>query len=755
MTLVAYSDSDDSGREHESKQGIGSISARSDGLKRKRSPYEEQQSDLPPLPDSFHDLYSSTTRVSNQDDPSLHAGRQRQFPHVEGQWPTHVYIEFLTDVGQTLPPKVQLHSLLQSDLGTVLPLHISLSRTMMLATYQRQPFTDSLQSAIQESGVRPFTVASDGLRWVANHENNRWFLVVHIKKPPGDELNKLLRASNGVARRHGQPSLYVPQDALRAPVAVHGKYHTSWKRRISVADPLKPEADDFGNASTWQEEDMSAYFHLSIGWTLEEPAESRNEISACLSSQIATKLELAIESVKAKIGNSVVDEQEKYAVAAKIPLYNRGVQKTDPVIIGEAAHECVCEDALVHLKSYKYSSVDKSLISRYILKYYWNGFVELLPLWLAPNMVTLLGFFFILADIILLEIFIPDLVGPAPSWLYYSFACGVWMYSTMDNVDGKQARRTGQSSGLGELFDHGIDSLNCTLASLCETAAMGLGSSPKGVFTALIPCLPMFFSTWETYHTHTLYLGYFNGPTEGLIIACSMMIASGYYGPQIWTQPMTDLIDRPEIFGDASVVDVWIPVIFSTFLFIHLPACVLNVVKARRAQKLPLAPVFVEWLPIVIFTASSTSWLYSPYSTLMRENRLVLFCLTMSFVFGRMTTKIILAHLTRQPFPMWTVMLFPLIGGAILGNLPRVGLPAVTASVELWYLRAYFVFALVAYFRWALLVINSICDYLGINCLTITPKPAPNQTAGTKAANGDISSKAHQAMNGGIDRKRE
>jgi len=26
-------------------------------------------------------------------------------------------------------------------------------------------------------------------------------------------------------------------------------------------------------------------------------------------------------------------------------------------------------------------------------------------------------------------------------------------YSTMDNVDGKQARRTGQSSGLGELFE--------------------------------------------------------------------------------------------------------------------------------------------------------------------------------------------------------------------------------------------------------------------------------------------------------------
>jgi hypothetical protein len=42
----------------------------------------------------------------------------------------------------------------------------------------------------------------------------------------------------------------------------------------------------------------------------------------------------------------------------------------------------------------------------------WNGFVELLPLWLAPNLVTLIGFFFILGNVALLEIYVPDLVGP-------------------------------------------------------------------------------------------------------------------------------------------------------------------------------------------------------------------------------------------------------------------------------------------------------------------------------------------------------
>ncbi|KAI0548867.1 CDP-alcohol phosphatidyltransferase [Xylaria curta] len=420
-----------------------------------------------------------------------------------------------------------------------------------------------------------------------------------------------------------------------------------------------------------------------------------------------------------------------------------------------AVAECVSDDALIHLRSYKYSAVDKSPISNYILRPYWNAFVELLPLWLAPNMVTLLGFCFILANVGLLVIVMPDLVGPGPSWLYLSFAFGLFMYQTMDNVDGKQARRTGTSSGLGELFDHGIDSLNCTLASLLETAAMALGTSKSGVFTALCPCLAMFFSTWETYHTHTLYLGYFNGPTEGILIACSVMAISGIYGPGIWTERIVDLVGEKNLLGydhlvgDHSIRDIWILIIVISLVFGHMPFCVLNVVKARRRNKLPVLPVFLEWIPMAVYTLSIGAWLYSPHSTLMRENHLVLFCLTMSFVFGRMTTKMILAHLTRQPFPYWTVMLIPLVGGAVLGNLPRFGFPAISAHHELLYLWAYFVFALVVYFRWAYLVTTSICAFLGINCLTIPhAKQVENkrkalEAKGLIAANGTANGSAN------------
>jgi hypothetical protein len=43
----------------------------------------------------------------------------------------------------------------------------------------------------------------------------------------------------------------------------------------------------------------------------------------------------------------------------------------------------------------------------------------------------------------------------------------------MDNIDGKQARRTGQSSGLGELFEYGPSSYMTDGSSINNVVAMG------------------------------------------------------------------------------------------------------------------------------------------------------------------------------------------------------------------------------------------------------------------------------------------
>lgn len=47
-----------------------------------------------------------------------------------------------------------------------------------------------------------------------------------------------------------------------------------------------------------------------------------------------------------------------------------------------------------------------------------------------------------------------------PAWAHVFCALGLFIYQTLDAIDGKQARRTGTSSPLGELFDHGCDSIS-------------------------------------------------------------------------------------------------------------------------------------------------------------------------------------------------------------------------------------------------------------------------------------------------------
>ncbi|KAH0837787.1 hypothetical protein J3R83DRAFT_5967 [Lanmaoa asiatica] len=45
------------------------------------------------------------------------------------------------------------------------------------------------------------------------------------------------------------------------------------------------------------------------------------------------------------------------------------------------------QTALKNLKVYAYRGVDKSLLSRYVLGPYWNWFITLWPLTVAPNTV--------------------------------------------------------------------------------------------------------------------------------------------------------------------------------------------------------------------------------------------------------------------------------------------------------------------------------------------------------------------------------
>ena len=59
---------------------------------------------------------------------------------------------------------------------------------------------------------------------------------------------------------------------------------------------------------------------------------------------------------------------------------------------------------------------------------------------------------------------------------------GLFVYQSLDAIDGKQARRTGSANPLGELFDHGCDSISTVFVALSACTAVQLGFYPDWMF---------------------------------------------------------------------------------------------------------------------------------------------------------------------------------------------------------------------------------------------------------------------------------
>lgn len=324
-------------------------------------------------------------------------------------------------------------------------------------------------------------------------------------------------------------------------------------------------------------------------------------------------------------------------------------------------------DKLANLKLYKYSSEDHSIISKYILKRWWNFFVKVFPMNMAPNVVTLLGLMFIILNLLVVFYYDPYLQDDQPRWCYFFYAFGLFMYQTFDGCDGCHARRTGQLGPLGELFDHSIDAINSSLGTFVFASVLKMGYGGLLMLSQFATVCNFYTSTWEEYHTHTLYLSEFSGPVEGVLMIIFVYIFTGIVGPEAWNFRLGAI--------DLSSVGLQVYEINSSIVYVvlGLGSLYFNIISAMKnvtryyeknssAEKAKskidkaykgLTPFFVYYGTIVLYI-----YLYPEVMTSHAFALVLSVCCTIAFSVGR----IILAHLTLQEFPMIQIPMFvPLI----------------------------------------------------------------------------------------------
>ena len=137
----------------------------------------------------------------------------------------------------------------------------------------------------------------------------------------------------------------------------------------------------------------------------------------------------------------------------------------------------------------------------YVTNPIYNTIVQIFPLWLAPNVITLSGLLCAIGSYGIMMHYCPFLEGPAPRWAYLCQAAGIIAYQALDAMDGKQARRTGTSSALGMLFDHGCDALNATVSSVALCASFQLGAGWISFTFWFLTTNVFYWATIEEYYT--------------------------------------------------------------------------------------------------------------------------------------------------------------------------------------------------------------------------------------------------------------
>ena len=126
---------------------------------------------------------------------------------------------------------------------------------------------------------------------------------------------------------------------------------------------------------------------------------------------------------------------------------------------------CMCfgikpipKETLDNMEKFKYSYSDDSYLYNYCMSPCLNKLVNYLPKTLAPNLIT---FFSLMCNVVAFLVSINDngfdFNQPLKKSTCYIIGFSQILYQLLDSVDGKQARRTGNSTPFGMIMDHGCD----------------------------------------------------------------------------------------------------------------------------------------------------------------------------------------------------------------------------------------------------------------------------------------------------------
>ena len=193
--------------------------------------------------------------------------------------------------------------------------------------------------------------------------------------------------------------------------------------------------------------------------------------------------------------------------------------------------------SLENLKNFKYKYTNDSILYNKILSPCLNKLVKYIPTFIAPNLITFTSLCFnILAAIISYLDGGFDFSHKLNRSTCFIIGLFQFLYQILDNIDGKQARRTGNSTPFGMLMDHGCDVFTDIFTAYNLSKLLLVGNDDFfsfSVFFGLI--LGFYLMTLEEYKLGEMHFTQINGADEGNFFVALLGIILSIIG-QDWLE---------------------------------------------------------------------------------------------------------------------------------------------------------------------------------------------------------------------------
>lgn len=209
------------------------------------------------------------------------------------------------------------------------------------------------------------------------------------------------------------------------------------------------------------------------------------------------------------------------------------------------------QEGLQNIAASKYKGSPYTFVDRICDFLFWEPAVRLMPNWLAPNLITTLGALCMFSVCVLTLVFNNSTLTaelPLSFWLLAILA--LTAYDTLDNCDGKQARRTGNSSALGQLLDHGFDcSVNTNAIFFLLVQALHITNVTYSVIMLLGMEATYLVAAWEEHYMGVCRTSMGGvGVTEYGLLTRLIFFLTWMYGYAFWEQSVVWGLSRSDCF---------------------------------------------------------------------------------------------------------------------------------------------------------------------------------------------------------------